>query len=72
MHLAGGYWVDDELVDGHCSPVHEESWQLLDALMARGAPVQNVILEHDTDFPEISQLIEQVERARCLTGSLVR
>jgi uncharacterized protein (UPF0276 family) len=63
VHLAGGYFADGFLVDGHCAPVAEESWRLLEALVAR-TPVRGVVLEHDERFPEFPVLLEQVARAR--------
>lgn len=64
VHLAGGYMADGQMVDGHNSPVHEESWTLLGELVEAGPPLEAVILEHDTDFPHIDQLLVQVDRAR--------
>jgi uncharacterized protein (UPF0276 family) len=63
VHLAGGTLHDGFLIDGHCAPVAEESWRLLEALVARTA-VRGAILEHDDRFPEFSCLLEQVARAR--------
>lgn len=64
VHLAGGYWEDDVLIDGHSHPVPEEVWALFDVLASR-AGVKTVILEHDTDFPEsFAPLVDQVARAR--------
>ncbi len=63
VHVAGGYVHDGFMVDGHCAPVPEESWQLLEAVAARTA-VRGVILEHDEQFPEFRDLVDQVARAR--------
>ena len=64
IHLAGGYWANGVLIDGHCEPVEEGSWSLLDALVD-AAPVRASILEHDANFPvELSTLLDQVDRAR--------
>jgi uncharacterized protein (UPF0276 family) len=64
VHLAGGYWHDGLLIDGHSHPVMEETWRLLEHLVAR-ASVKTIILEHDTSFPEtITPLLDQVRRAR--------
>jgi hypothetical protein len=67
VHLAGGYVADGFLVDGHCAPVAEESWSLLEALVAR-TPVRGVVLEHDESFPEFLVLLDQVARARRILG----
>jgi uncharacterized protein len=64
VHLAGGYWEDGLMVDGHSHPVPEEAWELLDEVTAR-TRVRTVILEHDEDFPpSFEPLIAQVGRAR--------
>jgi len=64
IHLAGGYWANGVLIDGHCEPVEEGSWSLLETLAGR-LRVKGSILEHDANFPaELSVLLEQVDRAR--------
>ncbi|HEY7416731.1 MAG TPA: DUF692 domain-containing protein [Ktedonobacteraceae bacterium] len=63
IHLAGGYWSQGILVDGHSEPVQEESWKLLEALAAR-CKVRGAILEHDDNFPEWTIMLEQIGRAR--------
>jgi uncharacterized protein (UPF0276 family) len=63
VHVAGGFFHEGFLIDGHCAPVAEESWRLLEALAARTA-VRGVLLEHDDRFPEFPVLLDQVTRAR--------
>jgi hypothetical protein len=64
IHLAGGYWHDETLVDGHCAEVMEGTWSLLDALMQR-TRIRGSILEQDAKFPDdFDTLLEQVNRAR--------
>ncbi|MDQ2714346.1 MAG: DUF692 domain-containing protein, partial [Chloroflexota bacterium] len=63
VHLAGGYWFNDYLVDGHSEPVQEESWELLRALAAR-CRIKGVIFEHDRNFPDMELLLRQVQRAK--------
>jgi uncharacterized protein (UPF0276 family) len=64
VHLAGGFWKDNKLIDGHSEPVQEESWSLL-ALLASKIKVRACILEHDANFPDtITPLVQQVNRAR--------
>lgn len=66
IHLAGGYWANGVLIDGHCEPVEEGSWRLLEALAGR-LHIKASILEHDANFPdEFSVLLDQVDRARRL------
>jgi uncharacterized protein (UPF0276 family) len=65
VHLAGGYWSDGRLVDGHNHPVHDEVWQLLEVLAAK-TDLRGVVLERDRKFPRFEELTEEVERARTL------
>jgi uncharacterized protein (UPF0276 family) len=64
IHLAGGYWSQGVLIDGHCKPVDEGSWTLLHTL-ADLIDIRGCILEQDDDFPDkISDLVSQIARAR--------
>lgn len=64
VHLAGGRWSKDVLVDSHSEPIQEESWTLLEELATR-APVRAAIVEHDANFPEtLAPILDQVSRAR--------
>jgi uncharacterized protein (UPF0276 family) len=64
IHLAGGFWSEGVLVDGHSEEVHSEVWQLLEHL-TRLVDVRASILEHDDNFPDdASVLFRQVKRAR--------
>lgn len=69
VHLAGGYWAHNMLIDGHSEPVQEESWRLLEFLVGK-IDLRACILEHDANFPEtIAPLLEQVARARAIMQS---
>lgn len=63
VHLAGGYWLNDILIDGHNAMIQQESWDLLKELTAR-CHVKGVIIEHDSNFPPIDLLLQQIGRAR--------
>lgn len=63
VHLAGGYWLNDILIDGHNELVQEESWHLLQELVAR-CRVKGVIIEHDSNYPAMDLLLRQTSRAR--------
>lgn len=63
VHLAGGYWAQDYLIDGHCELVQEESWDLLKLLASR-CKVRGVIFEYDANFPEMAFLLQQIQRAK--------
>lgn len=64
VHLAGGYWANGVLIDGHCEPVEDGSWRLLEALAGQ-MEIRASILEHDANFPpDLSVLLNQVDKAR--------
>jgi uncharacterized protein len=66
IHLAGGHWSHEVLVDSHSELIEEESWELLEELVAR-TPVRGAIIEHDANFPEeLTPLLRQVARARSI------
>lgn len=65
LHLAGGFWKDGVLIDGHCEQVQEETWDLLARLTRKTRSVRGSILEHDKNFPEdFALLLQTVERTR--------
>lgn len=69
VHLAGGFWNDNVLVDGHSECVHEETWDLF-SLLASLTEVKGSILEHDANFPQdFSPLLEVLNRARGILDS---
>ena len=65
IHLAGGIYVRDMLVDSHSAPVNETVWELLGYVLDR-APVKAILLEWDQDWPEFGVLIEHLDRARAM------
>ncbi|ONI88311.1 hypothetical protein ALI144C_07285 [Actinosynnema sp. ALI-1.44] len=72
LHLAGGQWSGDTLVDTHSAPVPEQVWQLLDHVADRLSSLRCVILERDQEFPdEFDELLADLTRAR-QTFDLVR
>jgi uncharacterized protein (UPF0276 family) len=68
VHLAGGSWHDDLLVDSHSHRVQEETWALLASVAVR-VSVRAAILERDANFPRRTvELFRQVARARDIIG----
>jgi uncharacterized protein (UPF0276 family) len=63
VHLAGGFWQDDFLVDGHSEPVHQESWRLLEDLVRRVA-LKGAVIERDQNFSDFEGLAVEVAHAR--------
>jgi uncharacterized protein (UPF0276 family) len=65
IHLAGGRYVKDVLVDTHSAPVHETVWEMLGYVLDR-APVRAILLEWDQDWPEFDVLLDHLDRARAM------
>ena len=65
VHLAGGYWRNGWLVDGHSELVPQDIFALFKVLTTL-CPVQNVIFEHDRHFPDMDELLGQMDYARDL------
>ncbi|MFB7868089.1 DUF692 domain-containing protein [Streptomyces sp. NPDC056069] len=68
VHLAGGYWHNGRLVDGHSHPVPDEVWDLYSYLTSI-TRVKATLLEHDANFPDdFEVLLNQVRRARSINS----
>lgn len=66
VHLAGGEFVHDTLLDAHGFPVPEEVWDLLD-VVARRCAVKGAIIERDQNFPsDHEELLAELSRARTI------
>jgi uncharacterized protein (UPF0276 family) len=63
IHLAGGRYVKDMLVDTHSAAVNETVWEMLGYVLDR-APVKAILLEWDQDWPEFTVLLNHLARAR--------
>jgi hypothetical protein len=65
VHLAGGRYSGDMLVDTHSAPVPEKAWEMLAYVLDR-VPVKAILLEWDQDWPEFGVLLDHLDRARSL------
>ncbi|HEU5383049.1 MAG TPA: DUF692 domain-containing protein [Ktedonobacteraceae bacterium] len=68
IHLAGGYWRNGWLVDGHSELVPSEVFDLLKTVTKR-CQVKNIIFEHDAHFPDMADVLKQMEHARSILQS---
>jgi uncharacterized protein len=71
VHLAGGEWHGPKeaalRLDTHRAVVPPQVYELLEEVGARSSRSLTVILEWDGDYPPVSRLLDQLERAReCL------
>jgi len=63
VHLAGGFWHDGVLMDGHSHPVPPQVWELFADLCAR-TDIKAALLEYDQNYPDFADLVDQVATAR--------
>jgi uncharacterized protein len=67
VHLAGGIRQrNGRLIDSHNSAIQKDVWALFESLMRDIRP-RYVIIERDSDFPPIEELIAEVDEARNLS-----
>lgn len=64
VHLAGGRPWRGRILDDHLHAVPDEVYALLRALAARVPGSIDVIVERDGSFPQVEQLLNEVDRAR--------
>jgi uncharacterized protein (UPF0276 family) len=65
IHLAGGRYVKDMLVDTHSTAVSQTVWEMLGYVLDR-VPVKAILLEWDADWPEFGVLLKHLDRARTM------
>lgn len=72
IHLAGHAREDHEdgplLIDDHGSPVNSLCWSLYERFIKRAGP-KPTLIEWDTDIPEYSILMAEVNKARAIMDS---
>lgn len=69
VHLAGGRWIDDELVDSHSEAVHREAMTLLGALLETITPGA-VIIERDSNWAQAyGEVLKDLHTARAIVAA---
>lgn len=68
VHLAGGAWNGDLLIDSHSQSVPEEVWNLLKKLVQK-KPIKGVIIERDSNFPPFNELLAEVNTINSVLNS---
>jgi len=63
VHLAGGYFDEGFLEDGHSSAVPNAVWDMLDWLAAK-TELPAVIVERTSDYPGLQELWNELDKAR--------
>ena len=69
LHIAGGRWITSPdgktyLLDDHLHPVSEPVYELLAEVAARAPQPLTVVLERDGEYPAMSVLLAELDRAR--------
>jgi uncharacterized protein len=70
VHISGGRWIDDgdishrRLLDDHLHDPPHAVYDLLAELAARTPNPLTVILERDGSYPEMTQILDQLDHAR--------
>lgn len=64
IHIAGGRWMEERILDDHMHDVPEPVYELLRFVASRAPQPLTVILERDGEYPSISSLLQQLDRAR--------
>ena len=63
IHLAGGFWQDDLLIDSHSCSVPDAVWNLLSHLIER-VEVKGILIERDDGLTDFEQLLGELRNAR--------
>lgn len=76
IHLAGHAENDADgrvmLIDDHGSPVAAPVWKLYERALERFGPIPTLIIEWDTDIPELAVLLAEARRANGLLEAAAR
>jgi uncharacterized protein (UPF0276 family) len=63
IHIAGFEQGKNLIVDTHDSAVSDEVWKILE-YVCRHSPVRGISLERDSNYPEFSIILEELDHAR--------
>jgi uncharacterized protein (UPF0276 family) len=66
IHLAGGRCWRGRILDDHLHAVPEDVWALFAAVVARCEQPLDVIVEWDGNYPSMTDLLAEVDRARAM------
>lgn len=64
VHLAGGRWIGERVLDDHLHDVPAAVYRLLEELAARAPQPLSVVLERDGAYPPFAELLAQLDLAR--------
>ena len=64
IHIAGGKWIEGRILDDHLHDVPDPVYELLRFVASRTEHALTVVLERDGSYPTMSDLLEQLDKAR--------
>lgn len=64
LHLAGGEWEGDRLIDSHSQPVPQKVWSLFEALLGDMPRLRGAVIERDGNYPEFGLLLQELRMVR--------
>jgi uncharacterized protein len=63
LHFVGSHRHGNRLIDAHADRTEDEIWNVFDEICVR-CDIKGAILERDENFPEFSELLQELEAAR--------
>lgn len=63
LHFVGSHRRGGRLIDAHADRTDDEIWNVFEEICVR-CDIKGAILERDENFPEFSELVEELNRAR--------
>lgn len=67
LHFVGSHKHGDRLIDAHADPTDAEIWNVFREVGVR-CDIKGAVLERDENFPEFSEILEELATARTITA----
>jgi uncharacterized protein (UPF0276 family) len=68
LHFTGGIYREGKFIDNHSSMTPDEVWSVMKKVLAI-AKVKGVILERDDSYPDFSEILHDIEKAKAILNS---
>lgn len=66
LHLAGGKYQNDLLIDSHDQSLPEEVYKMLAFVLPKTPNLKGIIIERDQNFPPIQELISEIKQVKAI------
>jgi hypothetical protein len=63
VHLAGGIWDGDKLIDSHSQPIPAKVWELFEKILPF-MQLKGALIERDDNYPDFSELLNEIRLAK--------